>query len=158
MSCYKDFGTTVPVLNDDAFLTKVGSLGAVLSTFRFVWSWAMDAKGSSFKRVYGTLLFLQIILGFSITYTCQTKLMFTVTICLMLFTEGAHFTIIPNGVMLIFGETATSVYGCTFTFTGVTSLLMILVVGSDMGSQYTQVFHFSAVLSSIALAILVCLF
>ena len=42
LNVYKDYGATVPALQDDAFLTKVGSLAAMLNTMRFVWSGAMD--------------------------------------------------------------------------------------------------------------------
>ena len=56
LNVYKAYGFTQMVLKDDAFLTKVGSIAAVMGTFRFAWSAAMDHKYGTFKRVYGTLL------------------------------------------------------------------------------------------------------
>lgn len=56
LNVYKDYGASLPTLQDDNFLTRVGSLAAVLNTMRFVWSGAMDLKlfkASPFKHVYG---------------------------------------------------------------------------------------------------------
>lgn len=56
LNVFKDYGQTMTSLKDDAFLTKVGSMAAVLNTMRFFWSGSMDLsllKGSAFKIVYG---------------------------------------------------------------------------------------------------------
>lgn len=56
LNVYKDYGASHPALQDDGFLTKVGSLAAIMNTMRFVWSGAMDLdflKTSPFKIVYG---------------------------------------------------------------------------------------------------------
>lgn len=56
LNVYKAFGYTMPALADDAYLTKVGSVAALMGTMRFVWSAAMDIKSSSFLAVYAVLL------------------------------------------------------------------------------------------------------
>jgi len=42
INVYKAYGYTKPALNDDSFLTQVGSLAAFMGTMRFVWSASMD--------------------------------------------------------------------------------------------------------------------
>ena len=118
----------------------------------------MDIKGATFKKVYGVLLGMQIMLGLTIQLAVSSQTMYIVWVCLMMFTEGGHFTIIPSAIKQIFGEGATSVYGCIFTYTGVSSLMMIFVVNSHFGENYDQVFIFSALLSFVALIMLIFFF
>jgi len=73
----------------------------------------------------------------------------------MLFTEGGHFTILPNALRTIYGETATGIYGILFTFTGLSNLLILFVVQSQFGQSYASVYHLTAVLSFVALVLLV---
>jgi len=42
LNVYKNYGQTIGSLNDDAFLTKVGSAAAFLNAIRFLWSASMD--------------------------------------------------------------------------------------------------------------------
>jgi hypothetical protein len=56
LNVFKAFGCTKPDLNDDAFLTKVGSIAVFMGALRFLWSAAMDFDSVSFKKVYGFLL------------------------------------------------------------------------------------------------------
>ncbi len=67
LDVYKAYGYTQTALSDDSFLTKVGSISSFMGAMRFVWSASMDKiETNSFKKVYGTLLCLQICLGLSI--------------------------------------------------------------------------------------------
>ena len=68
LNVYKAYGFTTATLKDDAFLTKVGSIAAVMGALRFTWSAAMDHESASFKRVYGVLLTCQIVLGVTIEF------------------------------------------------------------------------------------------
>ena len=56
LNVYKAYGYTKPVLDDDIFLAKVGSIAAFMGAMRFVWSATMDLESASIKKVYGTLL------------------------------------------------------------------------------------------------------
>lgn len=58
---YKIFGDSRTVLNHEIYLTEVGSLSALFGSFRFVWSGLLDHY--SYKKVYGSLLIIQMILG-----------------------------------------------------------------------------------------------
>ena len=42
MNVYKSYGYRKDALNDDGFLTKVGSFAALTGTLRFLWSASMD--------------------------------------------------------------------------------------------------------------------
>lgn len=72
----------------------------------------------------------------------------------MLFTEGGHFTIIPNLLKKIYGDSATAIYGLIITYTGIANILILFVVKSDFGQSYTKVYFLTAVLSLISLILL----
>lgn len=77
---------------------------------------------------------------------------------LLIFTEGAHFVIVPTTLRKLYGEAASSIYGLIFTYTGLANLLIMIIVKSDFGRNYVQVFGLSAILSAIAFVILVTCF
>ena len=56
VNTYKDVGQETPGLNDDSFLTTVGSISALFNAVRFIWSGALDKF--SFRKVYGVLLLI----------------------------------------------------------------------------------------------------
>ena len=76
----------------------------------------------------------------------------------MLFTEGGHFVIVPNALRAIYGEAASGIYGVIFTFTGLSSFVIMFVVKSDFGRDYAKVFTLSACLSGLAFLLLVFCF
>ena len=88
-------------------------------------------------------------------FATQEKKTFATWICLMLFTEGAHFVVIPTILRQIYGTSASSIYGVLFTFTGLSNLAMIFIVGSQFGKNYDKVFQLSAILNVIALTMLI---
>ena len=53
---YKLFGEIVPALDDDQYLTLVGSVSAIFNALRFIWSGSIDKL--PFKYVYGALLLI----------------------------------------------------------------------------------------------------
>jgi len=159
LNVYKALGYTEPILMDDAYLTQVGSVAAMMGAMRFAWSAAMDMDSTTFKQVYGTLLVVQAILGATIGFAVQGRTTYAIWICLMLFTEGGHFTLMPNALRLIYGqESASTIYGVVFTFTGVANLLMLVIVPSTFGQSYIKVYHLTAVFSVVALVLLLTCF
>jgi len=68
LNVYKVYGYNYAALQDDAFLTKVGSIAAFMGGLRFAWSAAMDLDSASFKKVYGLLLVIQIGLGVTMEF------------------------------------------------------------------------------------------
>jgi len=91
---YKSFGLDVPAINDDKFLTTVGSVSSLFDAARFLWSGSLDKI--SFRFVYGFLLILQICIAFTIHITSQNKTSYFIVICLELWCVGGHFALFPN--------------------------------------------------------------
>jgi len=81
-----------------------------------------------------------------------------VWICLALFCEGGHFTLVPNVLKKIFGDQATSLYGITLTYTGLTSLIMIGLLETSLGSEYLMFYLITAGSSFVAFCILIFVF
>ena len=94
MNVYKTFGITIPVLDDDKFLTTVNSVSSLFNSARFIWAGALDRV--SFKYIYGFMVCMQIAMAFSITETVKTKFTYATVVCLTLFCIGAHFALFPN--------------------------------------------------------------
>lgn len=91
---YKGFGEIVPRLDDDKFLTTVGSVSAIFNAMRFAWSGSLDKI--KFKYVYGVLLFIQITIASTMTLTSKSRIAYLTVICLSLFCVGGHFALFPN--------------------------------------------------------------
>ena len=155
INVFKQFGQTIETLSNDEFLTWVGSVAALFNTARFVWSGFLDHY--SYKKVYGLLLLLQIFLGSTMSFAIQSKGFYMTWISLALFCEGAHFTLVPNILKKIFGRQATSLYGIAFSYTGLASVL-ILVLLEIYPTDYLMFFALSAILSLLALLVLLIRF
>jgi hypothetical protein len=61
---------------------------------RFIWSALLDKF--PYKVVYGTLLVIEIIIGFSIPFVVDFKWVYGVSVCLAYLCLGGHFTLVPN--------------------------------------------------------------
>lgn len=156
MNSFKSFGQTVSTLNDDEFLTLVSSISALFNAARFVWSGALDRL--NFKKVYGFLLVLQILLALSIRLTEKSRVTFGAMVCLVLFCIGGHFALFPNLLKQIYGKQATVLYGVLFTGTGLASLFIVGLVLSPYGQSYYLLFYLFGALSLCSLVILTFFF
>ena len=94
LDVYKTYGLTQPALDSDIYLTEVGSVGGLFGALRFIWSWALDHY--SYRKVYGSLLVLQIILALTIKWTSLSRSSYAIAVCLCIWCEGGHFTLAPN--------------------------------------------------------------
>ena len=148
---FKSFGQTVEVLSDDRYLTWVGSMAALFNACRFLWSACLDYY--SYKQVYGALLVLQIILATTMSFAIKSRAFYLSWICLALLCEGGHFTLVPNILKKIFGRQATSLYGIAFSYTGLTSLLMIGLLEA-FAENYLLFYFLTALFSTLALVLL----
>ena len=152
----KTFGESVPELDNDKYLTTVGSISAIFNALRFIWSGAIDKL--QFKYVYGTLLLIQISIACSITLTEHNKVSYTIIVCLVLFCVGGHFALFPNIIRQIFGKQATFLYGWCFTGTGIASLMIEALILSKFGSDYIAMFLITGSGSLVAFVILLLMF
>ena len=117
---YKYFG--VIHINDDFFLTMVGSFGAVMNGgSRSIWSTFQDKY--SFKRIFGILLIIQITLSGSLVSIASIgegnslgKPLYMIWICASFFCLGGHFSMFPTVTSRLYGVvTGSEVYGILFT-------------------------------------------
>jgi uncharacterized membrane protein YhfC len=158
LNVFKSYGQTKAHLNDDHFLTMVGSVSAILGTLRFAWSAAMEHPKLTFKHIYGALLVIQIALGATIKHVADSPTLYTVWVCAMMFTEGGHFTLMPNIVKRLYEEQAMKAYGLFFTWVGGVSLAQICLLNTTFGQDYESVFSLTAGLSLLSLILLVTCF
>ena len=147
---FKSFGQTVPELSDDKYLTWVGSMAALFNAGRFVWSACLDYY--SYQQVYGVLLLLQIFLACTMSFAIKGRVFYLSWICLALLCEGGHFTLVPNILKKLFGRQATSLYGIAFSYTGLTSLVMIGLL--EAFAENYLLFYAITALSSLSALIL----
>lgn len=66
--------------------------------------------------------------------------------------------LLPTMLREVYGESASSIYGAIFTFTGLSNLMIMCIVSSEIGSQYATVYLLSAGLSACSLILLLACF
>ena len=123
---------------------------------RFIWSAVLDHL--PYRLVYGELLTLQFLLAATMSVAINSKVTYGIWICLALFCEGGHFTIVPNTLKKIFGDQATSLYGIMLTYTGFSSMLLIGMMKTPLGEDYIVFYLITAGCSLVALGLLVFAF
>ena len=120
-------------LTNEKYLAWLGSVAAIFNAIRFVWSLATDHF--SYRVVYGVLLTIQIVLDFTIPLIAENAGLYAIWVSLILLCEGGHFTLVPNILKKIYGNKGTSLYGIAFSYTGICSLLIIVLQSSLLGTQ-----------------------
>lgn len=168
LNIYKMFGAAHhSAISDDNYLTTVGVFASLIGTMRFFWSGLLDFKWASFKLIYAILLVIQIILGLTFEWAAAYgRITFAVWVSTIIFCEGGHFTLLPAIYRKCFGEEgAIRAYGVGFSYTGVSSVLILVVVtfinGSGKSTEieaFTPVIYMSVGLSAIALILLIVFF
>ena len=73
-------------------------------------------------------------MAFTVTLTVKSKYTYASMVCLTLFCIGAHFALFPNLLKQIYGKQATPLYGVMMTGTGLTSVLIVGLILSPVGS------------------------
>mmetsp|Transcript_24139 Transcript_24139/g.32910 ORF Transcript_24139/g.32910 Transcript_24139/m.32910 type:complete len:186 (+) Transcript_24139:1013-1570(+) len=143
--------------HSDNYLTALGSAAAFFNSIRFVWSAILDKV--SYKYVYGTMLVIQIIVSGTMPLFATNNVIYATWVCLALFCEGGHFTILPNELLIIFGDQASSLYGIAFLFSGTAAILLVILQETLLDSiGFDAFFYTFALLSFIALMILIFVF
>ena len=166
LNIYKMFGAAFPNLSDDSYLTTVGLLASVTGTLRFSWSALLDFEWASFKKVYACLLVIQIILGSTLVWAANHgRVTYAIWVSLIIFCEGGHFTLMPAIFKKIFGEQmAIKAYGVGFSYTGLASSLILVLVtttagmGDSVVKSCAPIIYLSVALSILALLLLLISF
>lgn len=98
---YKGFA--METLNDDEFLTLVGSVGLLFNGgFRSIWGDFMDR--TSFKVSYAVLVIIQIVMSLTLFYTVTEKWVYLVWIAVILICEGGNFSLFPTIFAKMYGR------------------------------------------------------
>ena len=102
---YKVYWLNSKYAPSDHFITRVGSLGNFFNGMRFISSALLDHY--SYKKVYGILLTVEIIIGFTFPFVVKNDAVYVTWICLGYLCLGGHFTLVPNECKKIFGSKTT---------------------------------------------------
>jgi len=122
-------------INDDHFLTLVGSFGSVGNgCTRAVWALFFDKYG--FKKVYFTLLTIQAILAPTLSLVSSNKALYLIWYCLIMSCEGGHFAMFPSVTAKVFGlKNGPKIYGYLFWSFAVASWIGLLA--SNLAINHT---------------------
>jgi len=113
---YKVYG--LENINDDSFLTLVGSIGSATNgCSRAVWALLYDKFG--FKKVYFCLLILQAVLAATLNFISSVKALYLIWYALIMGCEGGQIAMFPAVTAKVFGaKVGPVIYG--FIFVGYT--------------------------------------
>jgi len=153
---YKTFGDSRENLDHETYLTEVASISCIFNSFRFAWSTALDHH--SYKKVYGTLLCIQIVLAFTYSIAAKSRILYAIWVWFSIWCESGHFTLIPNILKCIYGKQATSLYGVAFSYVGITCLIMVFMLPTALGHDYIIFWMVTGFMSITALLMLMFLF
>ena len=125
VSNYKVYGSQY--ISDDLFLTAVGSIACVLGSLRFLWSLVLDR--STYSKVYGSLVLLQLVCGSMITHSVNNPEFYGLLVSLIVFCEGGHFVMLPAHCASVFetAEIGLRAFGYMFSCFGTSCLCGVLV-------------------------------
>jgi MFS family permease len=152
---YKLYGNSV--LNDDAFMTIVGSFAFIFGAIRFVWSWLVDLY--SYKFSYTIILAVQSFLALTLVAISEIKICYFFWVCLLIWLEGGHFVLLPTIMAKIFPETRAQIYSIAFSLNGMANLLAIILIRYFLVYVgFAFFFYVGGVFSIISLLLLVFLF
>jgi hypothetical protein len=103
ISQFKTFGNRY--IEDDLFLTMVGSIGCIFGSFRFLWSILLD-YGWTYPQIYGFLVLLQLLCSNLVVVAAekQAKNLFLAIVTISIFCEGGHFVLLPSHCATVFGS------------------------------------------------------
>ena len=104
------------------------------------------------------MLIVQILCGATMAFAAESRVFYLLTISLMCWTEGGHFTLMPTVFRALYGEIAGQMYAVMLSFSGLTCLLQMAIVASPLGGDYLGVFMLSSVLSLVSLCLLLGVF
>lgn len=106
---FKGYGITK--INDDQFLTLVGSLSSLCNGGGRLF-WGLISDKFAFKKVYGTILVIQMIEIITIRFISHYRIAYLLWVCVALLCEGGHFVTFPPLCLQVFGpEVGSKVYG-----------------------------------------------
>ena len=92
----------------------------------------------------------------------KNEICYIIWVCVIAFCEGGHFTLVPNVTKKIYGKDyGTRLYGILFTYTSITSILMIVLQVEFLTSDpatYNVFFYLNGGMSAISFIVLLIFF
>ena len=146
-------------INDDSYFANLGAVASICGSLRFIWSAGLDC--APYKLVYGILLGIQIVLNLTMPLVSHRKGAYGLYVSLIMFCEGGHFSLVPNVLRKVYADRATVVFGLMFSFSGLCSLLMIVLQNQFITSHkhsYDAFFFINGGLSVVSAILLKCCF
>ena len=140
VNTFKKFGQEA--INDDRYLTAVGSVSAVFGGIRFLWSYLVDKY--SFKLSYGIVLFINVVFGFTLVLVRYNRALFLIWVSMIVWAEGAHFALVPTLCAKLFGKHAAIVYGVAFSFGGISQIISSVMVRLYIKTAGYEIFYYVA--------------
>ena len=150
-SCYKTYGIKQPALDNDLYLTWVGSVANIWNGgSRIGWGTALDRF--SFKKVYGALVIVEIIAGVTLQFASNYKVMYFVWVSVLLACEGGHFALFPTYTAKVFGqEVGPKVYGLVGFALMFSNIAQFLIVKLSKIDDFNILFYVFSVMAGISL-------
>ena len=82
---------------------------------------------------------------FTIKLVAESEGLYFVWVCVLIFCEGGHFTLLPNVMKKLYGQTTTTLYGFAYSYTGVCSIIILILqnqlLNPDEASSYDAFFY-----------------
>lgn len=94
----------------------------------------------------------------SYSLAANSEILYAIWVCLTIWCEGGHFTLIPNVLKIIYAKQAVSVYGVLFTYTGFCGLIMLGLLMTELAHKYIIFWIITAGCSGISLLLLLTMF
>ena len=115
IGAYKAYGQTVPLLNDDSYLSLMGGLGALSNGLgRLFWGSMVDKYG--FKGPFSVTVGIMAASMALFQRLASSKLAFAVGLCAIFASTGGIFAMAPTVVASVFGAgQAAQIYSVLFT-------------------------------------------
>mmetsp|Transcript_18595 Transcript_18595/g.16473 ORF Transcript_18595/g.16473 Transcript_18595/m.16473 type:complete len:310 (+) Transcript_18595:572-1501(+) len=146
---FKNYG--LENIPNDAFITTVGTIGAIMNGIsRSFWGILVDKF--PYKYVFGSLLLIQIVLGFTIQLVVSNKILYLIWIALSYFCLGGHFSMTPTVCAQLYGaKTGSRIYSLVFFFLippGIIALVLSQSLYHSIG--YGKIFYITGGMTCIS--------
>ena len=152
----KTFAISRPNLNHETYITEIESISCLFQGLRGVWSALLDYF--SYKKVYGVLLVMQVILGLTFYSSAKSIYTYALWVWLSSWLESGQYMLVPNILKIIYGKHATVMYGVLYTYTGFSSTVVLILLRTSLATQYLYLGGCTGLLSCISLVMLFTIF
>lgn len=150
INTFKKYG--MQSIKDDRFLTTVGAVSSVFGGIRFLWSYLVDRY--DFKFSYTIILCMNVAFGGTLTLVKEVPALFLIWVSMIVWAEGAHFSLVPTICAKLFGKHAPIVYGVAFSFGGASQIISSVAVRFLLKSIGYESFYYAATAMSVLSLIL----